>query len=375
MPKAPSSKKTPAPSPYEDPKKKAAPEPTEPIWEKKPKNFSIGGDIQPRRELGRYVKWPAYVRIQRQRKILYQRLKVPPSINQFSNSLDKNLSVNLFKLLHKYKPEGKQEKKERIAAAAEAKAGGEGEEAKKKPLYVKYGLNHITKLCEDKKAQLVVIAHDVDPIELVIWLPAVCRKVDIPYCIVKSKSRLGSIVGKKTATAVALTSVRPEVRNAPDDAPGAAAAAAPAACSDAGNGRRGLRRAAAGRPQPARACANAAPGGNARRTLKQQRVAAAHGSSAEPAAACGCLVLASDWPRTVLGLFSDEGQPIVDDGASVRWRSGAMRRSEAMRRSGAVCGPPGTHFVPLLPRSLSLSLTSARRSSRPRRTAMSSASW
>lgn len=213
MPKAPSSKKTPAPSPYEDPKKKAAPEPTEPIWEKKPKNFSIGGDIQPRRELGRYVKWPAYVRIQRQRKILYQRLKVPPSINQFSNSLDKNLSVNLFKLLHKYKPEGKQEKKERIAAAAEAKAGGEGEEAKKKPLYVKYGLNHITKLCEDKKAQLVVIAHDVDPIELVIWLPAVCRKVDIPYCIVKSKSRLGSIVGKKTATAVALTSVRPEDRH------------------------------------------------------------------------------------------------------------------------------------------------------------------
>jgi large subunit ribosomal protein L7Ae len=332
MPKAPSSKKTPAPSPYEDPKKKAAPEPTEPIWEKKPKNFSIGGDIQPRRELGRYVKWPAYVRIQRQRKILYQRLKVPPSINQFSNSLDKNLSVNLFKLLHKYKPEGKQEKKERIAAAAEAKAGGEGEEAKKKPLYVKYGLNHITKLCEDKKAQLVVIAHDVDPIELVIWLPAVCRKVDIPYCIVKSKSRLGSIVGKKTATAVALTSVRPEVRNAPDVAPGAAAAAAPAACSDAGNGRRGLRRAAAGRPP---ACARLCKC-SARRQRQADAQAAARGSSAEPAAACGCLVLASDWPRTVLGLFSDEGQPIVDDGAYVRWRSGAMRRSEAMQRSGAM---------------------------------------
>ena len=25
------------------------------------------------------------------------------------------------------------------------------------------------------KAQLVVIAHDVDPIELVVWLPALCR--------------------------------------------------------------------------------------------------------------------------------------------------------------------------------------------------------
>merc|ERR1711918_47386 len=86
-------------------------------------------------------------------------------------------------------------------------------EAKKKPLYVKYGINHITKLCEDKKAQLVCIAHDVDPIELVIWLPAVCRKMDIPYCIVKSKSRLGALVHKKTATAVALTSVRPEDRH------------------------------------------------------------------------------------------------------------------------------------------------------------------
>jgi large subunit ribosomal protein L7Ae len=213
MPKAPKSSKTPAPPPYEDPKKKVAKEPTGPIWEKKPRNFAVGGDIQPRRELGRYVKWPKYVRIQRQRKILYQRLKVPPSINQFTNTLDKNLSVNLFKLLHKYRPEDSATKKERIAAMAEAKSGGEETESAKKPLYVKYGINHITKLCEDKKAQLVCIAHDVDPIELVLWLPAVCRKMDIPYCVVKSKSRLGALVHKKTATAVALTSVRPEDRH------------------------------------------------------------------------------------------------------------------------------------------------------------------
>ena len=49
--------------------------------------------------------------------------------------------------------------------------------------------------------------------QLVLWLPAVCRKMDIPYCIVKSKSRLGALVHKKTATAVALTSVRPEDRH------------------------------------------------------------------------------------------------------------------------------------------------------------------
>merc|ERR1711988_1567926 len=175
-------------------------------------NFAIGGDIQPRKELGRYVKWPKYVRIQRQRKILYQRLKVPPQINQFSNTLDKNLSLNLFKLPHKYRPEDAATKKERIATMAAAKEAG-ADEASKKPLYVKYGINHITKLCEEKKAQLVVIAHDVDPIELVLWLPAVCRKMDIPYCIVKSKSRLGALVHQKTATALAMVSVRPEDRH------------------------------------------------------------------------------------------------------------------------------------------------------------------
>jgi len=211
-PKAKKSAKTPAPPPGAKAAAAAAKEPTGPIWEKKPKNFAIGGDIQPRVELGRYVKWPKYVRIQRQRKILYQRLKVPPSINQFTNTLDKNLSLNLFKLLHKYRPEDAATKKERLASMAAKKDGGEGE-AGKKPLYVKYGINHITKLCEDKKAQLVCIAHDVDPIELVLWLPAVCRKMDIPYCIVKSKSRLGALVHKKTATAVALTSVRPEDRH------------------------------------------------------------------------------------------------------------------------------------------------------------------
>merc|ERR1712087_314781 len=106
---------------------------------------------------------------------------------------DRNLSINLFKLLHKYRPEDKA--------------------AKKKPIYVKFGINHISKLCEQKKAQLVIIAHDVDPIELVIWLPAVCRKMDIPYCIVKSKSRLGALVHQKTATALAMVSVRPEDRH------------------------------------------------------------------------------------------------------------------------------------------------------------------
>jgi large subunit ribosomal protein L7Ae len=75
---------------------------------------------------------------------------------------------------------------------------------------LKYGINHVTTLIEQKKAKLVVIAHDVDPIEIVVWLPALCRKMEIPYCIVKSKARLGKLVHKKTATAIAITEVKPE---------------------------------------------------------------------------------------------------------------------------------------------------------------------
>ena len=63
---------------------------------------------------------------------------------------------------------------------------------------------------EAKKASLVVIAHDVDPIELVVFLPALCRKMGVPYVIVKGKARLGTVVHKKTAAVLTIQDVKSE---------------------------------------------------------------------------------------------------------------------------------------------------------------------
>ena len=144
------------------------------------------------------VKWPEYVRLQRQRKILNMRLKVPPAISQFSHTLDRNTATQVFKLLTKYRPETKAEKKERLHKEASAVAEGKKkEDVSKKPYAVKYGLNHVVALIEAKKTALVLIPNDVDPIELVIFLPALCRKMGVPYAIVKGKARLGTVVHKK----------------------------------------------------------------------------------------------------------------------------------------------------------------------------------
>ncbi|CAI8616778.1 unnamed protein product [Vicia faba] len=118
-------------------------------------------------------------------------------------------TTSLFKILLKYRPEDKAEKKDRLLKRAQAESEGKTVETKK-PINVKYGLNHVTYLIEQNKAQLVVIAHDVNPIELVVWLPTLCRKMEIPYCIVKGKARLGTVVHKKTAVVLCLTTVKNE---------------------------------------------------------------------------------------------------------------------------------------------------------------------
>nr|XP_045249366.1 60S ribosomal protein L7a-like [Macaca fascicularis] len=59
-----------------------------PLFEKRPKNFGIGQDIQPKRDLTCFVKWPRCITLPWQRAILYKQLEVPPAINQFFQALN-----------------------------------------------------------------------------------------------------------------------------------------------------------------------------------------------------------------------------------------------------------------------------------------------
>lgn len=174
------------------------------VGAKQLQNFGLGARAPPKMDLTRFVRWPRYVRLQRQRKILLNRMKVPPSIAQFGRTLDKGAATLLFKLLHSHRPETAEQKAARLKQAAASK---DGQKDAKKPNVVKSGIRHVTALVEQKLAKLVVIANDVDPLELVLWLPTLCKKKGVPYVIVKNKARLGQVVGRKTATALAFVNV------------------------------------------------------------------------------------------------------------------------------------------------------------------------
>ena len=180
-----------------------------PLCQPNPKNFRFGNDVRPRIVKSRFVKFPRYVQLQRQKRILMKRLKCPPALAQFFEPLDKDTSKKEYKALERYTPETKKEKKERLEKEAKEEVKNKDKKNKKKdgkkPVSLKCEKKNKTYLVEQKRAKLVLIAADVDPIETVVFLPSLCKTMDIPYAIVPSKERLGFLANKKSCTCLALT--------------------------------------------------------------------------------------------------------------------------------------------------------------------------
>lgn len=65
------------------------------------------------------------------------------------------------------------------------------------------GTNEVTKVIEREQAALVVIAEDVEPVEVVAHLPALCDEKKTPYIYVPLKNELGKSVGLQVSTSAA----------------------------------------------------------------------------------------------------------------------------------------------------------------------------
>jgi len=66
---------------------------------------------------------------------------------------------------------------------------------------IKKGSNEVTKVVERGTAKLVVIASDVNPQEIIMHIPTLCKEKNIPLVISPSKEELGNSAGISVSTA------------------------------------------------------------------------------------------------------------------------------------------------------------------------------
>jgi large subunit ribosomal protein L7Ae len=55
------------------------------------------------------------------------------------------------------------------------------------------GINEVTKAAEKGAAKVVIVAQDVDPKELTMHIPIICREKGVAYFEIASKAELGKV--------------------------------------------------------------------------------------------------------------------------------------------------------------------------------------
>jgi large subunit ribosomal protein L7Ae len=82
---------------------------------------------------------------------------------------------------------------------------------------IKKGINEATKSIERGIAKLVVIAEDVEPPEITMYMPGLCDDKKAPYIYVPSKKNLGNAVGIERPTAAVAIIVEGKAKDAVSD--------------------------------------------------------------------------------------------------------------------------------------------------------------
>lgn len=141
--------------------------------------------------------------IEAKKEALVKALKIPPAINQFNTYLNTEDFTSINGFLSNYKPETRLQRKRRLFEFKQNKKYT----TEAKP-FLKKGLKHVTKLIEEKKVKLVLIASDVNPIELVLFLPTLCKKMGVSYGFVKNQEILGQLVNQKKSAVVAIEDIK-----------------------------------------------------------------------------------------------------------------------------------------------------------------------
>lgn len=65
---------------------------------------------------------------------------------------------------------------------------------------IKIGSNQVTKAIERGQAKLVLVAEDVNPPEIVMHLPLLCKEKEIPVGFVPTRKELGEAAGIEIST-------------------------------------------------------------------------------------------------------------------------------------------------------------------------------
>lgn len=66
---------------------------------------------------------------------------------------------------------------------------------------IRKGVNEVTKSVERNEAKLVIIAADVNPADILLHLPIICKEKEIPIISVPAKEELGASAGLPVGTA------------------------------------------------------------------------------------------------------------------------------------------------------------------------------